>query len=108
MMRAKVMLTLLLVSCVAHAQESAASRPIAPAPGRYQLFQGEYYFINLRGEGRWSKALFRIDTTTGQVWIGEQIQSVDETGRAVQRRFWQAFEQEIEIPPEAVDAMKKQ
>lgn len=106
-MRARVMLTLLLVSCAAQAQESAPSRPTTSAASRYQLFQGEYYFINLRGEGRWSKALFRIDTATGQVWIGEQIQSVDATGRAVQKRFWQPFEQELEIPPEAVDAMRK-
>ena len=40
--------------------------------GRYQLFQGEYKFVNVKGEQYWEKALLKIDTATGQVWMGEE------------------------------------
>ena len=65
--------------------------------GRYQLFQGEYQFVNLKGEQFWSKALFKIDTVTGEVWIGDQWQWIDNKGKATQKRAWRPFEEEIDI-----------
>ena len=67
--------------------------------GRYQLFQGQYRFINIKGEQYWNKALFKIDTVTGEVWIGSQDQYRDpKTGKAFQIRNWEPFEQELPIP----------
>ena len=36
--------------------------------GRWQLFQGEYQFINIRGEEHWVRALFKLDTVTGDIF----------------------------------------
>lgn len=69
----------------------------AEETGRYQLFQGEYQFVNLKGEEFWSKALFKVDTVTGKVWIGNQLQWVDDNGKAKQKRTWRPFEEEIDI-----------
>ncbi len=70
--------------------------------GRYQLFQGEYRFINLRGEEHWSRALFKIDTATGKIYICEQDQvrgkNINRKGEAYQRRYCEEFDQDIEIP----------
>jgi hypothetical protein len=41
----------------------------APQPGRWQLFQGEYQFVNIRGEEHWLRGLFKLDTATGQIFI---------------------------------------
>ena len=69
----------------------------AEETGRYQLFQGEYQFVNLKGEQFWSKGLFKIDTVTGEVWIGDQWQWIDNKGKATQKRDWRPFEEEIDI-----------
>lgn len=69
----------------------------AQETGRYQLFQGEYQFVNLKGQEFWSKALFKIDTVTGEVWIGDQWQWIDHKGKAIQKRAWRPFEEEIDI-----------
>lgn len=42
----------------------AASGPA----GRWQLFQGEYQFINIKGEEYWSRGLFKLDTVTGEIF----------------------------------------
>jgi len=64
--------------------------------GRYQLFQGEHQ-VFIKGEEFLSKALYKIDTVSGEVWIGEQEQFVDEKGESKQRRAWRPFEQELKI-----------
>ena len=68
--------------------------------GRYQLFMGEFPFTNLDGELYWNKALFRIDTVSGKVWIAESLQFIDpRDGKAVQRRRWVEFEEQIRFTP---------
>jgi hypothetical protein len=70
--------------------------------GRFQLFQGEYRFINLKGEEHWSRALFKVDTTTGKIYICEQDQvlgkHINKKGESYQRRYCVDFDQDIEIP----------
>lgn len=46
-----------------------APQAVAAEIGRYQLFQGEYSFVNLKGEEYTQKALFKIDTATGKLFI---------------------------------------
>tara|TARA_R110002167_G_scaffold53628_3_gene153528 strand:+ start:897 stop:1199 length:303 start_codon:yes stop_codon:yes gene_type:complete len=69
--------------------------------GRYQLFQGEHPLINLRGEEHWIKALFKIDTATGQIYICGGMQGLGEhlnrKGEAYQITSCTAFEHDIEI-----------
>lgn len=69
--------------------------------GRYQLFQGEYQFINLKGEEFWSKALFKIDTVTGKIYICKSDQILGKylkrDGEAYQRSYCQDFEQDFQI-----------
>lgn len=69
----------------------------AAETGRYQLFQGEYKFVNIKGEEVWSKALLKIDTVTGEVWIGDQWQLMDQNGKTKQKRAWRPFVEEIDI-----------
>jgi hypothetical protein len=75
----------------------AITTSYANGAGRYQLFQGEYKFVNLKGEEVWSKALLKIDTMTGEVWIGDQWQLIDNKGKETQKRAWRPFEEEIYI-----------
>jgi hypothetical protein len=82
----------------ANAQTAAA--PQVVDSGRYQLFMGEFPFTNLDGELYWNKALFRIDTISGKVWIAESLQFIDpRDGKAVQRRRWVEFEEQIRFTP---------
>jgi hypothetical protein len=84
------------------ATPGAAQTAAAPASesGRYQLFMGEFPFTNLDGELYWNKALFRIDTISGKVWIAESLQFIDpRDGKAVQRRRWVEFEEQIRFTP---------
>lgn len=84
------------------ATPGAAQTPAAPVSdsGRYQLFMGEFPFTNLDGELYWNKALFRIDTVSGKVWIAESLQFIDpRDGKAVQRRRWVEFEEQIRFTP---------
>ena len=54
-------------------------------PGRYQLFQGQYQFVNLKGEEFWLRGLFKIDTTTGKIFECRSVQFKDpETGKNIQ------------------------
>jgi hypothetical protein len=75
---------------------------IAAEAGRYQLFQGEYRFVNLRGEEHWIKALFKIDTATGKLFICEGVQlqekNIQRNGEAYQRQYCAPFEEDIQIP----------
>ncbi len=84
------------------ATSGAAQTATAPVSdsGRYQLFMGEFPFTNLDGELYWNKALFRIDTVNGKVWIAESLQFIDpRDGKAVQRRRWVEFEEQIRFTP---------
>jgi len=70
--------------------------------GRYQLFQGEYSFINIKGEQHWTRALFKIDTATGKMFICEQWQIdgkyTNKDGQLVQTRTCKPFEEELVVP----------
>jgi hypothetical protein len=93
----------LWLACAAGAA-LAQTAPTATAQvadsGRYQLFMGEFPFTNLDGELYWNKALFRIDTISGKVWIAESLQFIDpRDGKAVQRRRWVEFEEQIRFTP---------
>lgn len=55
------------------------------AVGRFQLFQGEYQFVNLKGEEYWLKGLFKIDTATGKIYECRTNQFRDpKTGKNIQ------------------------
>ena len=70
--------------------------------GRYQLFQGEYMFVNIKGEQHWSRALIKIDTVTGKMFICDQWQEdgkyENKTGQLIQRRTCKAFDEELVVP----------
>ncbi len=101
-MRIVLFAVLLIASSFSHAQ---AQRP-TQAPGRFQLFQGEYQFINLKGESHWIRALFRLDTVTGDIFIceGRQIDGrhlkPTQPGKMVQRQGCHSFDEELVIPTE--------
>jgi len=83
-----------------------AEAPSYAAPtgeiGRYQLFEGQFAVISSKEPERAEKHLYRVDTATGKVWIGKQVQYLDrKTGRQVQQRYWEPFEQYIEAPSAA-------
>ncbi len=77
--------------------------PPAPAPvsevGRYRLLDGQYAASSLSGEQTTDRHLFKLDSVTGSVWIGRQVQFVDKkSGRLVQQRYWEPFEQYLTTP----------
>jgi len=77
--------------------------------GRYQLFMGEYSSMTIKGGEQREKALFKIDTKTGDVWIGRQSQTryiQGESEGVVQVRTWYEFEQEMKIPKEIWNNIK--
>ncbi len=61
--------TLLLLPCALGSQSGRSEA------GRYALIQADYPFVNLDGERRWIKALFKLDTATGEIFEcgGSQI-----------------------------------
>ena len=67
--------------------------------GRYQLFQGTYPFINLKGEGFRENALFRIDTVTGKTWVARSNQYCLKPNDCKQSTGWAEFEMEVKIAP---------
>ena len=101
-MRALLLLFLALVSIDSHGQISQRAAP-EPA-GRYQLFQGNYEFVNIKGEVYWNRALFKIDTVTGALFVceGKQVDgkylSSPQPGKMVQRHYCKPFEEETAIP----------
>ncbi|GMV29547.1 MAG: hypothetical protein AMXMBFR59_16720 [Rhodanobacteraceae bacterium] len=60
--------------------------------GRYQLVQGEYEFVNIKGEGRWTKALFKLDTVTGEIFACSSVQAFFD-GKPQQRTACTRFEE---------------
>ena len=78
--------------------------PPAPVPvsdvGRYRLFDGQYAASAITGEQTSERHLFKIDSVTGNVWVGRQVQFVDKkSGRLVQQRYWEPFEQYLTSSP---------
>ncbi len=87
----------------AAANEEETFADAAPTPvsevGRYRFFDGQFAVTTLKGPDIAERHLFRIDSVTGTVWIGKQIQYIDKkSGRVVQQRYWELFEQYIEGP----------
>lgn len=79
-------------------QAETAAMP-ASEVGRYQLFDAQYTVTSPKGAEPSEKQLFKLDTATGSVWIGKQVQYIDKrTGRLVQQRYWEPFEQYLEGP----------
>lgn len=71
-----------------------------PETGRYRLFDGQISTSSYKGQDSFERHLLKLDTVSGQVWIGKQVQYVDrKTGRVVQQRYWEPFEQYLEAPP---------
>lgn len=95
----------LLVAIATPLGANAQTPPRAPAdlPGRYQLFQGNYEFINLKGEVYWNRALFKLDTVTGAVFVcrGEQTDgkylSPPQASTMRQRHACKPFEEELVV-----------
>ncbi len=83
-----VAFTILFIFCVskpAISDDKSVKKNIENEVGRYQLFQGAYQFVNLKGEEFWSKGLFKIDTVTGKIYECRMTQFKDpETGQNVQ------------------------
>ena len=81
-------------------EQAATILSSAPPPievGRYQLFDGQYSVTSLKGPESAEKHLFRLDTVTGTVWIGKQVQYLDKrSGKVIQQRYWEPFEQYLE------------
>jgi hypothetical protein len=63
--------------------------------GRYQLFQGEYKFVNIKGEEHNIRELFKIDTVTGKLYVcdGWQLPG-KKAGEIIQRKECRPFEEE--------------
>ena len=101
-MRIVIVLALLVAPMLASAQ--AAPKPPVNQPGRYQLFQGNYEFVNIEGETFWNRALFKIDTATGEIFIcsGHQVDgqylSPPQPGKMRQRHDCRPFESELLVP----------
>jgi hypothetical protein len=99
-MRFSLLSLLLITSSATYAQGPGTAK----FPGRFQLFQGEYQFINLKGEAHWSRALFKLDTATGEIFIceGRQIDGRHlkpaQPDKMVQRQNCLPFEEELMVP----------
>ena len=69
--------------------------------GQYALVQAEYPFVNLKGEEHWSKALFKIDTVTGELFVCGSFQLrggvVPRYPESVQITRCKEFEEEVGI-----------
>jgi hypothetical protein len=96
----RAFITLLAALCPFFALAQTAKRT-EDQPGRYQLFQGEYQFVNIKGESHWIRALFKIDTATGAMFLceGSQVDGKhlrpSQAGMLVQRRNCRPFDEEL-------------
>lgn len=94
MKRLLVPVLLLALAAPLSADEGRAPHPDI---GRFQIMEGQFSVSTTRGNEQPERQLFRIDTATGEVWIGKQIQYVDKkSGRIVQQRYWEPFEHYLE------------
>lgn len=55
-----ITIILFMSSVIASAEEEEV--------GRFQLFQGQYPFVDIKGVEHWQKALFLLDTKTGDMF----------------------------------------
>lgn len=68
--------------------------------GRYQLFESQFAVGTVKGPESAERNLLKIDTATGEVWIGKQTQYMDKkTGKLIQQRYWEPFEHYLEAQP---------
>lgn len=84
-----------LVEIVGAARQSEAVQRDA---GRYQLFQGWYRFINLKGEESRTETLFKIDTATGEIFECSSVQFVQD-GKGTQKTACLPFEGHLSLGP---------
>ena len=107
-----ILALLLALPSVSAAEDEQQPEELLPLPqtiqpvsevGRYGLFDGQLVVVSLKGPDVVERHLMKIDTVTGQTWIGKQVQYVDRKGKVVQHRYWEPFEQYIEgaAPPAA-------
>jgi hypothetical protein len=84
-------------------EELVAATPAVVQPvsevGRYQLFDGELKVTSLKEPDVSERHLLKIDTVTGQTWIGKQMQYIDKKGKVILQRYWEPFDQYIESAP---------
>ncbi|HSR36847.1 MAG TPA: hypothetical protein VLL73_06655 [Desulfurivibrionaceae bacterium] len=99
---------LLIATPVLAVDELAPPPPVIPQQavaspsdiGRYQLFESQFSIGTLKGPENAEKNLLKIDTATGEVWIGKQTQYMDKkTGKLIQQRYWEPFEHYLEAQP---------
>jgi hypothetical protein len=64
---------------------------------RFRLFQSEYPFTNAQGETFWLRALFKLDTVTGDIFICESIQLKTDRGIRQQTKC-RPFEVVLDAP----------
>jgi hypothetical protein len=109
---------ILLASCLFCAVPALAVDELAPPPapvvpqstsavlseiGRYQLFESQFSVGTVKGPESAEKNLLKIDTATGEVWIGKQTQYMDKkSGKLIQQRYWEPFEHYLEAQPYAL------
>lgn len=68
--------------------------------GRFQLFESQFAVGTVKGPENAEKNLLKIDTATGEVWIGKQTQYMDKkSGKLIQQRYWEPFEHYLEAQP---------
>ena len=103
------MTLILLAAATSFAQDEGDNEPLAALPspyasqvetGRYRLFDGQLSVASLKGPDVSERHLMKIDTVTGQVWIGKQVQYLDKRGKVIQHRYWEPFEQYLTAAPE--------
>ncbi|GAM09624.1 hypothetical protein OR1_01904 [Geobacter sp. OR-1] len=100
-----LLLSLPLTAAAEEEPNGEEAAPEIPAPviqpvseiGRFRLFDGQYAVTSLKGAELPERNLFRIDTVSGIVWVGKQVQYVDrKSGKVIQQRYWEPFEQYLE------------
>lgn len=104
-----MMVKMLLVAAIAAAAAGCErSAPMAPAVatspvtapsgqvGRYQLFQGWYRFVNLKGEEHRTETLFKIDTATGELFECSSVQFVQDE-KSTQKTACLPFEGDLSL-----------
>ncbi len=63
-------------------------------PGRFQLFQARYTFINCAGHAYPKDELMLLDTTTGKVYVAVSNQ-FPKDGKFLHSQGWAPFEQQM-------------
>jgi hypothetical protein len=100
------MTSIAIAGCQQSEEVTSSPIPIASAAtnasasdlqaGRYQLFQGWYRFVNLKGEEHRTETLFKIDTATGEIFECSSVQFVQD-GKGVQKTACLPFENDLPL-----------